>query len=830
MPFALAASSLSSQRFGATNAVDAQFRSHPVVFLSTATAEKRQRRLALAVIALSSLGFVCAIPFARVPLTPVSAFIPAYEAALLLIDLLTAVLLMGQYAQERSPALLVLSAAYLFDVLMVVPHALSFPGLISPSGWLGAGSQTTAWLYMFWHGGFPLFVVGYACLKPLAEPGQRSAHFGWVLTVGATVALALTLTLLAVHADTALPQIMVGNGYTAAIKFVVGTVWLLTLLAVAALLRNRPYTVLDLWLTVVMVAWFFDIALSAVLNAGRFDLGFYAGRLYGLLATSFVLGVILLETIGLHRQLAELNGQLHEYAQDLDLRVRERTGELLRINSRISAILEASPVVIYMLDRDGRVVFWTSSAERLFGYTSEEAVGGPPPYLDDNELAVFRGAFARTVAEASSGFNEAQRRNRDGTIIDVSVTWAPVHDEDGALLGIMYAIADVTERRKLEGQLRQAQRMEAIGQLTGGMAHDFNNLLGVIIGNLDLLRESGANASEAAELTSEALDAALRGADLTRRLLAFARRQPLQPKRLDINALIASTANLLRRTLGGTVEISLQLADELWPVTVDPAQLEASLINLANNARDAMPKGGRLTIVTANRYLDADYASQHVELPPGEYAMIVVTDTGTGMAPEVASRIFEPFYTTKEQGKGTGLGLSMVFGFMKQSGGHINLYSEMGVGTTFRLYLPRGGAEAEAISAAQSIAPPLYGNGETILAVDDAQNLRRVVGRQLTELGYHVIEAEDAHAALNVLERERVDLLFTDVAMPGGTSGFELARIASERYPGIKVVLTSGFPDLKPGEGEALSELKLLNKPYRRDELARTVREALSKA
>jgi len=388
--------------------------------------------------------------------------------------------------------------------------------------------------------------------------------------------------------------------------------------------------------------------------------------------------------------------------------------------------------------------------------------------------------------------------------------------------------AEIAARRKTQEQLVQAQKMEAVGNLTGGMAHDFNNLLGVIIGNLDLLPERQMGDAEAQEITREALDAALRGADLKRRLLAFARRQPLQPERTEVNRLVAGITNLLKRTLGENVEITLKLDENLWPITVDPAQLAASLTNLATNARDAMPNGGQLTIVTSNRHLDEDYASQHPDVLPGDYGMIEVTDSGTGIPPDSVSHIFEPFYTTKEQGKGTGLGLSMVFGFMKQSGGHINVYSEVGIGTTFRLYLPRVNVES-GVAAAVSSEPLARGGGETVLAVEDNANMRRIVVRQLTELGYRVLEAENVPEAIRVLESERVDLLLTDVVMPGGGSGYELARAAQSRWPRMKVVLTSGFPDLKiNGNGNA-PDIRLLSKPYRREDLARVIVDALER-
>jgi PAS domain S-box-containing protein len=474
---------------------------------------------------------------------------------------------------------------------------------------------------------------------------------------------------------------------------------------------------------------------------------------------------------------------------------------------------------------------WSDEVYRILGVSRETFAPLPEDYLrmvhpDD------RATVSATQKQVRQGMPAKPMEYRviqpDGTVRWIYRESEVVRDETGDSSYLNSTIQDITERRQTEEQLRQAQKMEAVGNLTGGLAHDFNNLLGVVIGNLDLLRERQTGDADADELARESLDAALRGADLTRRLLAFARRQPLQPTRTDVNRLIAGIVKLLERTLGEEIQITLDLSHDTWPVVVDPAQLESSLTNLATNARDAMPNGGQLIIVTGNRSLDADYASQHADVEPGDYAVIEVSDTGTGMPPEVESHIFEPFYTTKEEGKGTGLGLSMVFGFMKQSGGHINVYSEVGIGTTIRLFLQRADAGAEASGAVVPTAL-VRGSGETVLAVEDNASLRRVVVRQLTELGYRVVEAEDAQSALRVLDAEPVDLIFTDIVMPGGTSGYELARTVLSLWPAIKIVLTSGFPENKINDdGDATERhLRLLSKPYRRDDLGRLIREVL---
>jgi two-component system, chemotaxis family, CheB/CheR fusion protein len=506
--------------------------------------------------------------------------------------------------------------------------------------------------------------------------------------------------------------------------------------------------------------------------------------------------------------------------------------ELQESESRYRAIFETAVDAIIVSDQHGIIQEFSRAAEAMTGYRAAEPIGQnmrvllPPAMRQEPE---------RYTARYLWTIKELEVCRKDGSVfpahLSIAEWWAGGYRHfTGILRDLSAQHREQIERTKLEAQLHQAQKMEAIGNLTGGMAHDFNNMLGVIIGNIDLLRDLKGEDSDIDELTREALDAAFRGADLTRRLLAFARQQPLRPQHVDVNELVSGITRLLRRTIGEDVEISLDLAPELWPVVVDPAQLEASLTNLATNARDAMADGGRLMIVTGNRTLDADYAAQHAEVVPGGYVMLEVSDTGSGMTPEVMHRIFEPFFTTKSRDKGTGLGLSMVFGFIKQSGGHIGVYSEPGIGTTFRLFLPRMTEDVPAVEESGA-TPLLHGRGESVLVVEDNAALRRVVTRQLGELGYRVLAAENAAAGLELLDRQSIDLLLTDIVMPGGINGRELARRARQRWPGIKIVFTSGFSEarLNGDAGPLAACTPLLSKPYRKEDLASAAREALDR-
>jgi PAS domain S-box-containing protein len=509
--------------------------------------------------------------------------------------------------------------------------------------------------------------------------------------------------------------------------------------------------------------------------------------------------------------------------------------------NRIRALVDNALDGLITITERGLIETFNPACERIFGYTAAEVIGKnikmlmPEPYHSEHDGYLHNYLTTGKAKIIGTAGREVNGKRKNGAVFPMELGVSQFELEDGRhFSGI---IRDVTARKKTEEalddsekKLLHSQKMEAIGNLTGGMAHDFNNLLGVMIGNLDLLLERVKDNQDAEELTQAVLDAALRGADLNKRLLAFARKQPLQPQTMCVNELVESITKLLTRTLGEDIEIILELGVDVWPVTADPVQLEATLTNLATNARDAMPQGGKLLISTCTANIDSDYVQQYPEVIPGDYTVIEVTDTGSGMPPAVQARIFEPFFTTKERGKGTGLGLAMVFGFMKQSGGHINVYSEMNKGTTFRLYLPRATEKkAEQGLRPSVVASAIVGGHETVLVVEDNDNVRRVVTRQLTELGYRILEAGNASAALEMLTSgDKVDLLFTDIVMPGKLNGMDLARAAAKRWPKLKIVLTSGFPETRlDADNDFMAGLRLLSKPYRKAELARTLREVL---
>jgi PAS domain S-box-containing protein len=502
--------------------------------------------------------------------------------------------------------------------------------------------------------------------------------------------------------------------------------------------------------------------------------------------------------------------------------------ELEEREAHLRSILATVPEAMIVIDEQGLIASFSAGASALFGYRPEEVIGRnvkilmPEPYRAEHDT--YLANYVRTGEARIIGYGRlVEAVTKDGKVfpVELSVGEARV---DGRRIFTGF-IRDLTSRQRIEQELRQSQKMEAVGKLTGGVAHDFNNILTAIIANLELLTPMLADPDQQ-ELAREAEGAAQDGAKLAAQLLAFARRQPLNPKPIDVGRHLTGFAALLRRTLGETIELRIAVPPGPHMTVVDGAQLQNAVLNLAINARDAMPRGGQLTIEVSQVRLDADYAQMYSEVRTGRYVLIAITDTGTGMSEEVRRKAFEPFFTTKQFGAGTGLGLSMVYGFVKQSGGHIQLYSEPGTGTSVRIYLPydESGEDAPAADAPRAELPI---GTETILLVEDDPRLRRVLSRRLRSLGYDVIEAENGPAAMAELAaRPQIALVFTDMVMPGGMTGLELAQAALALKPAVKILFTSGYAE------PAVARLGLkagawLKKPYTADELAETIREVL---
>ena len=503
--------------------------------------------------------------------------------------------------------------------------------------------------------------------------------------------------------------------------------------------------------------------------------------------------------------------------------------ELRSTIGNLQALIAASPMATLSLDLEGRVLLWNPASERMFGWKAAEVVGRILPHVPPSELPEVREILGRVAAGQVISGLELLRQRKDGGPIQAELYAAPQRDATGKVIGVIEQLADITGRKQLQESLLQTQKMESVGRLAGGIAHDFNNMLTAISGFAQLLLMDLPAGSRESENAEAIIHAARQASALTQQLLAFSRRQVLEPRILDPDLAIEAMEPMLRRLIGENVELRVNLRADAGHVKADPAQLEQVVLNLAVNARDAMPDGGRLTIETGRVAFDAAYSSEHFAVAPGDYVMVAVSDSGVGMDKATRAHIFEPFFTTKEFGKGTGLGLATVYGVVRQSGGHIWLYSEPGEGTTFKVYLP---LVDEALSEPRDRPTEATGGTETIMLVEDERVVRDLAKVILERKGYTLLVAASPREALALLESHPagIDLLVSDVIMPI-LSGPELARRIRDLRPGIKTLFLSGYTEqLVNADGRLAGMDGFLSKPFTADDLARKVGDILSSA
>ena len=516
----------------------------------------------------------------------------------------------------------------------------------------------------------------------------------------------------------------------------------------------------------------------------------------------------------------------------MDVTGRKQTEEKLRASEkRYRSLYTKTPVMLHSVDSEGRLLsvsdFWL---EKL-GYSRNEVIGQKATdfLTTDSARRAVEKEMPEFVKDGTCKDVEYQIVAKSGEMRDILLSAVADYDETGGFTRSMAVLTDVTERKVVERQLVQAQKMEMVGQLTGGLAHDFNNLLGVVMGNLQLLERSVKGNDAANRRIAAALGAVDKGAELNRRLLAFSRRQKLETQTVDPNPLIEGLGDLLTRTLGEAIALECRLGEKIPYVVTDPSQLESAVLNLAVNARDAMAEGGKLTIESVHKPLHEDDTAREEGVAPGDYVMLSVADSGSGIPADKLDKVFEPFFTTKEVGKGSGLGLSMVYGFIKQSGGHVRITSEVGCGTTIRLYLPVDTCSSCQSDTAQDIPATAEGGRETVLVVEDQVELREIAVGLLEDLGYSVREAENGRQALEVLAaHDDIDLLFTDIVMPGGMDGTQVAAAARELRPDLPVLYATGYAEAAVlRRGDVKAGENLVTKPYRQEDLAIKLRQAL---
>ena len=796
------------------------------------------QRQALIVALLIALITTALLPDAASQWPAIAAFLPGYQTATISCYAVVAYLLYGYFRQTGLHALLYLFGGCVYTSAILLVQFFAFPGAFVPDTRLLGGTQTPSWLWFFWHLGSTGMLFGYAAAE-WRQPGRtvrRPMVAFWKCVALTALALALSVMAVTVFHD-AMPVVdikgdfsrITSTGYAPLIQIViVVALWMLWR-------ADRFRTPMHAWLGVAMVALAFDNAITMA-GGTRLSIGWYIGRINALVS-AFVMLILYLKEVNRVYLNAAANAQQLGVANAL----------LETEHARMLDLFEQAPgFVAVLVDEDHRIELHNAAFGRLVGgrTVAGRSFRETLPELHGQGYFELLDAI-RTHGRAHVGKGMKLTLLRAAGVTEdiyIDVLFQPKDRADGKGMRIFVQGSDVTEQRRaqLEVELQQqtletlvqertrkleetqtalmhAQKLEAIGKLTGGVAHDFNNVLHIINGNLDLIKMVSAANAQVQQRCGSAQTAVKRGAKLSSQLLAFARKQPLQPDAISLSATFASIDVLLKRAVGERIDVHFALAEDAWNTLVDPQQLENVILNLALNASDAMADGGTLTIGVSN-----------ATRPDGDYVHLAFGDTGHGMSDAVKARAFEPFFSTKGVGKGTGLGLSMAHGFVHQSGGHIDIDSAEGVGTTIHILLPR--TEAELSAKSDSVLVTDKGGSETILVVDDEQDIVDNVAAILRDFGYRVLTASSADDALTRLAgQSRIDLLFTDVVMPGGISATELAEKARGLHPGIRVLFTSGYTENALIHNGRLDEgINLLSKPYGRAELASAVRTLLS--
>lgn len=527
------------------------------------------------------------------------------------------------------------------------------------------------------------------------------------------------------------------------------------------------------------------------------------------------------------RRLAAIRDQQEQVIAERTAELAAANQALREANEQMRVLINAAPLAIWATNLTGKVKFWNVAASELFQWTEDEVLERDLPVIPADQQPEFREWLRRYARGETVRGLERMRQRKDGSLVEVSIWTAPLRNAAGDITGNLGMVVDISARKRLEAQFRQAQKMDALGRLAGGVAHDFNNLLTAISGFASLLLDDLKD-EELRSYAEEVRQAAVRAGNLTRQLLAFSRQQTVQLRAIDLNEVVTQSANLLRRVIGEDVRLVTHLKPGLWKIRMDSGQVEQVIVNLAVNARDAMPKGGSLTIETSNVELDVSYTGRILGVPAGSYVLLTVSDTGTGMTPEIRERLFEPFFTTKPAGKGTGLGLSIVYGVVKQSQGEIIVYSEPGQGTTFKIYLPRN--EAPSDESPETPQEAISPGSETILVAEDEESVRNLVTTVLRQHGYTVLVADSPAEAeqLSATFDQQIHILLTDLVMPG-RSGAELYMLLHDRRPDMKVLYMSGYTENSLVQRALLDDVSLfLQKPFTTATLLGKLREVLS--